>query len=85
MDPFFWFFGTGMFLGGIGHLMFNYLGFYGKYLPWLMGIVSIYFVEKAMISLLKDIQQTIFSKDHSFEVDSFFSFRNLSFYIIRYV
>ena len=27
-----------------------------------MGIVSIYFVEKAMISLLKDIQQTIFQK-----------------------
>ena len=59
---FFWFFGTGMFLGGIGHLMFNYLGFNGKYLPWLMGIVSIYFVEKAMISLLKDKQQPIFQK-----------------------
>ena len=46
-------FGVGMFLGGVGHLMFNYWGFYGKYFPWILGIICIFFVEKAMISLLK--------------------------------
>ena len=59
---FFWLFGVGMFLGGIGHLMFNYMGFNGKYLPWLSGILSIYFVEKAMISLLEHKQQSLFNK-----------------------
>ena len=49
---FYLFFGTCMFLGGVGHLMFNYWGFYGKYLPWYLGIVSIFFLEKAMISLI---------------------------------
>ena len=38
-----------------------------------------------MISLLKDKQQPIFQKDHPFKNDSFFSFRDISFYIIRYV
>ena len=51
---FFLLFGSGMFLGGVGHLMFNYFGFYGKYIPWLMGIWAVYFIEKAMISLLKN-------------------------------
>jgi len=49
---FYLFFGICMFLGGIGHLMFNYWGFYGKYIPWYLGIVSIFFLEKAMISLI---------------------------------
>ena len=39
---------------GVGHLIFNYFGFYGKYIPWLMGIWAVYFIEKAMISLLKN-------------------------------
>ena len=51
---FFLLFGFGMFLGGVGHLMFNYFGFYGKYIPWLMGIWAVYFIEKAMVSLLKN-------------------------------
>jgi len=59
---FFWLFGIGMFLGGIGHLMFNYFGFSGKYFPWLMGILAIYFVEKAMISLMSIKYQSYFSK-----------------------
>ena len=46
---FFLLFGCGMFLGGVGHLIFNYFGFYGKYIPWLMGIWAVYFIEKAMI------------------------------------
>ena len=57
---FYFFFGIGMFLGGVGHLMFNYWGFYGKYAPWIIGIISIYFAEKAMISLLS--KREIFNK-----------------------
>ena len=52
-------FGFGMFFGGIGHLMFNYWGFNGKYLPWILGIICIYFVEKSMISLLKTKSKVI--------------------------
>ena len=54
--------GIGMFLGGMGHLMFNYWGFYGKYLPWLLGILSVFFVEKAMISLLYDPSKIFWNK-----------------------
>ena len=54
--------GIGMFLGGMGHLMFNYWGFYGKYLPWLLGIFSVFFVEKAMISLLYDPSKIFWKK-----------------------
>ena len=55
-------FGIGMFLGGIGHLLFNYWGFYGKYLPWLLGICSVFFVEKAMISLLNNSSKIFWKK-----------------------
>ena len=55
-------FGIGMFLGGIGHLMFNYLCFYGKYLPWLLVICSVFFVEKAMTSLLYDNSKIFWNK-----------------------
>ena len=41
-------FGFDMFLGGIGHLMFKYWGFNGKYLPWILGIFCVFFVERAM-------------------------------------
>jgi hypothetical protein len=59
-------FGIDMFLGGIGHLMFKYWGFNGKYLPWILGIFSIYFVERAMLSLLMSSSKSIW--------------KNLSFY-----
>jgi hypothetical protein len=55
-------FGIGLFLGGMGHLMFNYWGFYGKYLPWLLGIYSVFFVEKAMTSLLNNSSKTFWKK-----------------------
>ena len=55
-------FGIGMFLGGMGHLMFNYWGFYGKYLPWLLGISSVFFVEKAMTSLLYNPSKIFWKK-----------------------
>ena len=52
-------FGIDMFLGGIGHLMFKYWGFNGKYLPWILGIFCVFFVERAMISLLKSRSKAI--------------------------
>lgn len=55
-------FGFGMFLGGVGHLMFNYWGFNGKYLPWILGIICIFFVERAMLSLLKTKSKVIWQK-----------------------
>ena len=48
-----------MFLGGIGHLMFKYWGFNGKYLPWILGIFCVFFVERAMLSLLKSSSKVI--------------------------
>ena len=48
-----------MFLGGIGHLMFNYWGFNGKNLPWIVEFSVFFFVERAMISLLKSRSKAI--------------------------
>jgi hypothetical protein len=56
--PFFklwrWFFivfGIGFFVGGFGHLFFNYYGVPGKYGSWYLGILSNVFLERAMISI----------------------------------
>ena len=76
---FFLFFGFGMFLGGVGHLMFNYFGFYGKYIPWLMGIWAVYFVEKAMISLLKNYYELLLNKVILFKLFIFISLEVLVF------
>lgn len=48
---FFLVFGVGFFCGGLGHLFYNYTGVYGKYPSWYGGIVSMYFLELAMISI----------------------------------
>ena len=48
---FFLIFGVSFLFGGIGHTFYNYLGIAGKYPSWHLGIVAIYFLEKAMISL----------------------------------
>jgi hypothetical protein len=50
---FYFVFGIGFFLGGIGHTFYNYLGLSGKYPSWYSGILSTLFVEQAMFSLLK--------------------------------
>jgi hypothetical protein len=44
-------FGLGFFAGGLGHAFFNYWGVPGKYASWLIGIVSAFFIELAMISI----------------------------------
>ena len=76
---FFLFFGFGMFLGGVGHLMFNYFGFYGKYIPWLMGIWAVYFIEKAMISLIKNNYKAFLNKVILFKLFFFISLEVLVF------
>ena len=48
---FFIIFGVGSILGGIGHTFYNQLGIFGKIPSWVCGPISVYFAEKAMISL----------------------------------
>lgn len=48
---FFLVFGVSLFVGGLGHLMWNYWGVSGKYFSWYTSIVAVYFIERAMISL----------------------------------
>lgn len=59
--PFFtnwkWFFiiyGLGFFIGGFGHVFYNYTGLTGKYPSWIAGLITVFFAESAMISLLKE-------------------------------
>ena len=46
---FFLTFGFGAILGSMGHGLFHYLGAQGKFPTWISGILSTYFIEKAMI------------------------------------
>ena len=50
-------FGFSFLLGGLGHLLFHYFGLFGKSFSWLLGIVSPYFIEKAMLSLWHNPRQ----------------------------
>ena len=50
----FWFFtifGLSLFIGGLGHLFWNYWGIQGKYFSWYTSIISIFHLEQAMIAL----------------------------------
>ncbi len=47
---FFLIFGIGAFVGGLGHVFFNYWGVAGKFPSWIAGPVSIYLLEQAVIS-----------------------------------
>ena len=51
---FFLLFGISSFAGGLGHGLYTYFGPWGKLFTWITGIYSIYLIEKAMISLVKD-------------------------------
>lgn len=56
-------FGWSFLFGGFGHLFYNYLGLWGKYPSWLLGMVATYFLTKGMLSLWPNIQQkAIFKK-----------------------
>lgn len=56
-------FGISFFAGGLGHAFFNYWGVPGKYASWLLGIVSAFLIELAMISLYpKDQKRRLFNQ-----------------------
>jgi len=48
---FFILFGVSLFVGGLAHLFWNYWGIRGKYFSWYTGIVAVFYIEQAMISL----------------------------------
>lgn len=48
---FFLLFGVGFFLGGLGHLLYNYWGIPGKTPSWFLGIIAVFYIEQAMISI----------------------------------
>ncbi|MFA7272673.1 MAG: hypothetical protein WC044_02340 [Crocinitomicaceae bacterium] len=48
---FFMVFGLGFFVGGFGHLVYNYTGVPGKLTSWIAGIVAVFFIEQAMLSI----------------------------------
>lgn len=48
---FYLYFGISFFLGGLGHLFYNYTGLLGKCPSWFLGMYASYRIEKAMISI----------------------------------
>lgn len=41
--------GVSMIFGGLGHLFFKYLGFYGKYPSWILGTLAGYYVARGLL------------------------------------
>jgi hypothetical protein len=54
---FFLWFGWSFLFGGFGHLFYNYLGLWGKYPSWILGMVATYFLTIAMLSLWPQAKQ----------------------------
>ncbi len=52
---FFTLFGVSFFVGGLGHLFFNYWGVRGKYFSWFAGILSAYLIEYAMLNIYPNL------------------------------
>lgn len=48
---FFLYIGCGTFLGGFGHVFFQYTGYYGKFPSWILAFIAAFHAAKAMISL----------------------------------
>ncbi|MDG1734945.1 MAG: hypothetical protein P8H94_03770 [Crocinitomicaceae bacterium] len=53
-------FGCSFFIGGLGHGFYNYWGVVGKYPGWIASIISLYFMERAMLSLLEHPRLSVF-------------------------
>src|SRR5574343_52574 len=49
---FFFVYGISSFVGGLGHALFYYFGVPGKFFTWITGILSIYFIERAIIGVI---------------------------------
>ncbi|MDG1756880.1 MAG: hypothetical protein P8I43_05720 [Bacteroidia bacterium] len=54
---FFVIFGCSLLLGGIGHTMFNYWGVRGKYFSWFSSLISLYLLERAVISKDRNLRR----------------------------
>ncbi|MFM8963252.1 MAG: DUF6962 family protein [Sphingomonadales bacterium] len=52
-------FGWSFLFGGFGHLLYNYLGLWGKYPSWLLGMVATYFLTKGILSLWPNVKQKV--------------------------
>ena len=48
---FYFVFGIGFLVGGFGHLLYNYTGVPGKLTSYFAGIIAVFFIETAMISV----------------------------------
>jgi hypothetical protein len=60
-------FGFSFLLGGFGHLLYNYLGLWGKYPSWILGMIATFHLTKAMISIWPMAnQQRIFTNSALF-------------------
>ena len=63
---FFLLFGLGAFYGGFTHALFNYWGVSGKIPVWLLGPLSVYALEQAMIAASTNKRQISLLKGFSF-------------------
>lgn len=55
-QAFFYVFAFSFFVGGLGHLFFNYWGIPGKFASWYFGILSTTCIELAMVSIFPNEQ-----------------------------
>lgn len=46
--------GTSMIFGGLGHVLFDYFGFWGKYPSWILGTLSGFYLGKGVLHYWKD-------------------------------
>ena len=54
---FFLIFGIGAFCGGLAHSLFEYTGPQGKFPTWISAILCAYFIEKAMIKTVSNLNK----------------------------
>lgn len=52
--------GVSFFLGGLGHVFYNYTGIWGKYIPMLFAVGFVMMVEHSMLTLLPEKKQKLF-------------------------
>jgi len=63
---FFFVYGISSFVGGLGHALFYYFGVPGKFFTWITGILSIYYIERAMIAAIKEKRMYLLLKRIAF-------------------